>query len=180
MVIIGSMARPARGVTLLEILIAMAVLLVALLGLIGAIVSAQSAGQSTRELTVAMNEAREKVEEMRSQPFDEIFRRYNSSTGDDLAGSNPGATFTVSGLNALAGTPAGQIVFPGDVPATPGQLLENVVDAPLGMPHDLNGDGDATDNAATGYRMLPVRIQIRWQGINGPGRFDLNTVIYER
>ena len=73
------------------------------------------------------------------------------------------------GLNALAGDAdgfVGQITFP-DLDLGAGNLVlrEDVADATLGMPRDLNGDGavDADDHSDD-YIVLPVRITLQWRG----------------
>jgi type II secretory pathway pseudopilin PulG len=175
--------RPSRraGMTLMEIVIAMGVLAIALLGLVAGIMTAQRTNEASRELTIAMNAAREKEEEMRSRTFAEIYALYNSNPADDPGGPGtaPGSTFAVQGLVPVAGaTACGQIVFP-EGPG--GFLAEAVVDAKLGMPRDLNGDGDIdADDRSSDYGMLPMRIAIRWRGIYGPGEFEINTILYEK
>lgn len=167
--------------TLTEIVIAMGILAIALLGLVGGIMTAQRTNEASRELTLAMNAAREKEEEMRSRTFSEIYALYNANPADDPggAGTAPGATFAVQGLLPVAGSTAcGRIVFPE---GSGGFLAENVVDAKLGMPRDLNGDGvvDA-GNRSSDYGMLPVRIVIRWRGIYGDAEFEISTILYEK
>jgi hypothetical protein len=84
-------------------------------------------------------------------------------------------------LQAVAGDPdgfPGEIVFPitlvGGVP----QLREDVVNAKLGMPRDLNGDGvvDANNHAGN-YQLLPVLVRVRWRGVGGNGLVELPTML---
>jgi hypothetical protein len=121
------------------------------------------------------------IEELKSTAFDEVFARYNATTADDpAAGTSPGDDFAVAGLDPRkddADGFVGSIEFPG----TGTTLREDVQDAELGMPRDLNGDGpplDADDHADD-YRILPVRIVIRWSGQNGARTFQLVTVLTE-
>jgi hypothetical protein len=46
------------------------------------------------------------------------------------------------------------------------------------MPNDLDGNGtiDALDHAAN-YRILPVRVRVRWQGVNGVRSMTADTVL---
>src|SRR5262249_55862955 len=96
---------------------------------------------------------------------------------DPVAGSSPGSGFAVPGFTAPANDAdglAGWIEFPG----TGTQLLENVDDADLGLPRDLNDDGkvDAANHAAN-YRLLPVRVVVAWHGKAGDRTLALVTVL---
>lgn len=169
-----------RGVTLLELIIAMAVLAIALLALVSSITSSAKVQQNTRDKTLAYNAAREVIEQMRAYPIDEIWRRYNSATGDNVGtGSNPGNTFTVARLNAPpSGVPVGQVFFP----EKGGALNETYVDPSMGMPKDLNRNGDALDtNVNDTYRILPVKVVVTWMAIGGREiQIEVNTLITEK
>lgn len=170
-----------RGITLVEIAIAMAIIAIALLAVMGTMMSGQKSNQSTRENALAMTHARQKLEEMRSQTFSEIYSRYNSDPSDDPGGNGtaPGSAFTITGLNPQSGLPLGMIQFPEA--GTPATLREDATDSKLGMPRDMNGD-NAIDSSArsSDYKILPVRILIRWQGMTGPTQFEMHTILYER
>jgi hypothetical protein len=60
------------------------------------------------------------------------------------------------------------------------ELREDVVDAGLGMPRDLNLDGviDALDHSGD-YRILPVRVLVEWTGMSGNRTHRLETVLSE-
>ena len=171
--------RARRGLTLLEIIIAMGILVVAVVGIMSALVSAVRVDEATAEQVRALNACKSKIEEMKMQPFAEVWRRYNTNGADDPGGANtaPGANFAVTGLVPLAtdadGMP-GQVIFP----ETAGNVSETVVDARLATPRDLNGDGDSLDvNVSTTYRLLPVRVVVDWRGAKGPGHVELTTFL---
>lgn len=173
--------RRARGVTLVELVVAMAVLSVALMGLMSTILSSSTLQQNTREKAVAYNHARRLLEEMRSVDFREVYARYNSTTGDNPAGgASPGSVFTVAGLiPPHSGNPVGEIIFPE---SGPGILSETVNNPSMGMPKDLNRDGDAldTDVSAT-YKILPVKIVIRWRSVGGADtQIEVDSFITEK
>ena len=94
----------------------------------------------------------------------------------------PGANFAVPELNGLPGDAdglCGRVIFPTQLVGAVEQLREDVIDAELGMPKDLNGDAgviDALDHAAN-YRLLPVRVRVEWQGAIGPRRVDIQTIL---
>jgi len=136
-------------------------------------------GPSLRETGRAIEASRSLIEEMRGQPFDEIWARYNADPADDPGGPGtaPGAAFAVAGLAPVPGDPdgfVGQVVFP----AIGGELREDAVDVRLGAPRDLNLDGgvDAFDHSGD-YAVLPVLVRVEWRG-KGPSRHvDLCTTI---
>jgi hypothetical protein len=113
------------------------------------------------------------LERIQAEAFPEAFRRFNGSAADDPGGANTrsGNTFAVPGLSARRDDPDGQpgeVVFP-TLDAAPGQLIESVNMASLGMPRDLNGDGaiHATADYSTSYVLLPVLVRVRWEGAAG-------------
>ena len=180
-----------KGFSLLEVMIAMVVLTVAILGLVTAIITSMRLTSTNRENTLAMNAARQKIEEMQAWPggFSEIFAAYNNATGDDagLAAAAPGGTFTVSGLRPISTDPAvGTVLYNVDS-SGPGSesLREFSVDPTfgpmMGMPKDLSGDGvvDANDHAAD-YTLLPVVVRIRWDGAMGQRETFFTTQLVNR
>ena len=178
-------ARTNAGFSLLEVVIAITVLTLALIGATGSILAGDRLQRVNRESALAENAVREVLESMRGSVLATTFARFNATAGDDPAGVvSPGATFAVEGLRAPpqnGGAPVGSIVFPvvldGGVP----ELREDVVDAALGMPADLNGDGaiDAVDHSAD-YRVLPVRVQVQWCGVLGTRTLTVETVLWNR
>ena len=160
-----------------------AVLVTAVLGFSKAMVMIDRAQQRTREAGIASQAARQVLERIQSVSFAEAFRRFNGDASDDPggAGTAPGKNFAVPGLSAVPGDPdglPGEIIFPTPN-GLPGVLRESVVDASLGMPRDLNGDGliSAAANYSTTYTILPVRVQVRWASPSGPAVFELRTML---
>ena len=177
-----SCRRAADGFTLVEVIIAVAVLAIALAGFSSTMIVSLRTSETSAELALANQRAQRMVEALYDVEFDQLFRQYNDDAKDDVggAGTAPGNGFAVPGLAAqhydsdgLAGeisfaTPAGK----------PGELREDVKDDLLGFPRDLNGDGKIDDeNHATDYQILPVRIVIRWAGANGDREYTLHTTV---
>jgi hypothetical protein len=133
-----------------------------------------------RETAVASRGAQSIIEELKATTFAEIFARYNTTAADDPAGgTSPGANFAVAGLAPRADDEdgfVGALEFPG----TGTTLREDGDDVELGLPRDLDGDGDldGADHAGD-YRILPVRVVIAWNGQNGARTFELVTVLTE-
>ncbi|MBI2901589.1 MAG: prepilin-type N-terminal cleavage/methylation domain-containing protein [Planctomycetes bacterium] len=172
------MRRGSAGLTLLEVVIALAVFSIAALGLASVIFSTSRLNEGNRERTVVENAARSMIEKMRNEEFAEIFRLYNSDPADDPLGpgTGPGANFAVTGLQAIEGDPDG---LPGRIefPTVVNELREDFDLPELQMPRDLSGDGlvDGNNHAAD-YRILPVTVVVEWRSIGGTTRTTYRTV----
>lgn len=174
--------RARGGFTLVEIIFTMTLLVFGLLSFSRALLASSRAEQKTQDADRATQAARRILESIQAEAFPDAFRRYNAEPSDDpgLAGSAPGSNFAVFGLSALPddadGLP-GEVVFPSPV-GSPLQLREDFDDTALGMPRDLNGDGNIDAlNHAMDYRLLPIQVRVRWRGPAGPGTVVLNTMI---
>lgn len=167
-----------RGVTLVEIIIALTVLVVAILGLMSLMLSSQRLNQEHRENTIAQNATQTMIESMREQEFSRIFALYNGDPDDDPdgPGTAPGPHFDIPGLNAPSGGLAGRIEFP----TLDGSLREDVDDLMLELPHDLNGDGfiDSGDRSGD-YRILPVSVVVEWASVGRDNRITYRTRFIE-
>jgi hypothetical protein len=170
--------------TIVELAVSMCLLVIGALGFVQATVLAFSLARAQREVAVATQAARETLETMRAAQFDQIFALYNDSNLDDPGGAIavPGANVAVAGLDALAGDADGaalRIRFPTvSVAGLAPHLREDLAAPEFGLPRDLDGDGviDGTDHAGD-YRLLPVVIEIDWQGARGPQHVELRTLI---
>lgn len=162
---------------------ASAVLTIAAGGLMSSIVASMALNRVNNETSLAQTYARRAIERMQGVEFADIFRTFNANPADDPggAGTAAGANFEAFGLEPLAtdvdGRP-GEISFPTLTVAGVQQLRENVVDPALGMPRDLNGNGntDALNHAAD-YRVLPVRVRVQWRGAAGPRTITVETLL---
>jgi type II secretory pathway pseudopilin PulG len=170
--------------TLIEVMIAFALLSVALLGFVKVVVFSTSNTDTQRESTTAKEAARQAIEMLQAQDFREVFLLYNDDPNDDPGGPGtaPGSAIDVEGLLPVAGAvngAVGRIIFPtevgdmGDV-----ELREDAFDNALGMPRDLNGDGaiDSVDHADD-YQLLPVRIRFEWTGKGGRANLEVKTLL---
>jgi prepilin-type N-terminal cleavage/methylation domain-containing protein len=104
--------RCEQGLTLVELIIAMAILAVAIMALVSSITSSGQIQQNTRERVIAYNAAREQIEKMRVYATAEIYSRYNNTEADDVNypsggwAGHPGPTFHVPRLAAPSVVPA--------------------------------------------------------------------------
>ncbi len=159
------------------------VVLVVVLVLFARTIAASSQASGTHhEIALAQAGARSILETLQASDFEDIFANYNGLEADDPGGpgSSPGNGFQVLGLSPLpadADGMVGEIVFPSPA-ASPGQLIESLSDSALGTPRDLTGDGVVDDlDHSSDYRMLPVVVRCRWNGRNGPARYELRTIL---
>ena len=173
--------RSQRGFTLLEVMISVLLLVIGIAGISRLTVGITRAGSVQRETERATEGARAAIERIKCAAFSQAFRTYNATGTDDpgMPGTAPGANFAVAGLRAAPDDPdgmPGEIIFP--TPAGhPDWLCEDVEDAKIGMPHDLNGDGaiDSVSHSAN-YKLLPVRVRVVWQSGDGTiGTVELKT-----
>jgi type II secretory pathway pseudopilin PulG len=170
--------------TLVELMIAASVLVIGLLGFMQVIAMSAGASTANQESNVAIEAARQKIEEIQVADFASIFALYNTSANDDPGGvgTAPGGDFAVLGLDPVMGDPdgmAGEIVLPATTGLTGAlELRENLVDASLGTPRDLNGDGliDQLDHSAD-YGVIPVLVRVRWRGARGNAQMEFKTLV---
>jgi prepilin-type N-terminal cleavage/methylation domain-containing protein len=162
-----------RGFTLLEVVIAMAILVTALLGFIWGIgVSVQEVG-STKLSYIAANAARGKIEEMKTQPFDELYAKYGPNTGAStfqVTYQEEGRTLVLEGPK---GAKAGRVI-----------LCVNEMNIPKEFgwrtSFDLNTNGDALDsNVSPDYTILPVLVRISWVDAYGPRTVEMTTILID-
>jgi len=180
---LAARARSARGLTLLELVFAITLLLIGISALSRLTVGLARAGSLARETELATQAARGMLERIQSESFAQAFRSFNGTGADDPGGANtaPGASFAVEGLRALPGDADGA---PGEVlmPTTanqPGVLREDLNDPRFSLPQDLDGSGTIDSvNHATDYKLLPVLVRVRWQSRDGSsGVVELGTTL---
>lgn len=87
--------KGSRGFTLLELMIGSAILIVALAGLLAAFIGCLRLNETAKNLTIAINGAQEKLEEIRNYNF-------NTMVGAYSPGGSQGNTFTIDPANWLA------------------------------------------------------------------------------
>lgn len=159
-----------RGFTLIEVMVAGIIIILAATMLVASLQYCMRASQSAREKTLALNGARAMVERLRGTPVRRIYLAYGP-------GGTAGPDFDVEGLSAAD----------GDADGRPGKITfydDESADAPeVGLPHDLNGDEDTDDSGADvtdNYRLVPVRITVSWRGAAGNKSATFYAIIGDR
>ena len=163
----GSLRGPRAGFTLIELAIATSILMIGLVSVLTASSQMHSLGRLNRERTLAQNAVRSMAERMHAASHG--FAADPQTWAQGLlatygAGGSFGNTFSIQGLTPVEdGALVGSIVL-----ATNETQADAELDADVGMPRDLNGDGDTTDtDVSTSARILPVVLTVRWQGETG-------------
>ncbi len=182
-------SRPAspnakRGTGMLELVFAIAVVLIGLLGYSRALVESAELEDLNRETALATEAARRMVEGLYGTPFGEVYARFNADPGDDglASGPAPGNLFAVAGLGLRAGDAdgnQGEIIFPTQPDGAGSiELREDLQEPALGMPLDLNLDGvvDGNDHSLD-YRVLPVLVRIEWESGARQREFEVRTFV---
>ncbi len=151
-----------RGFSLVEVVVVFAIVLISISMFARTLASSKSLDPIATETTIAASAGRTMFERMKNHPFEQVFALYNDVPGDDPggAGTAPGAEFDVEGLTPLTpGGHCGTIIFP----EKNGALREDAEDQKLGMPRDLNADGNIDGlNHGGDCVILPIRIRIEW------------------
>jgi hypothetical protein len=160
-----------HGFTFVEVVCVVCFLALGLMALAAAIGSGMGTVAINREMDLAAQAARERLEKLQDPDgleFEQLFAAYNSDPDDDPPGVGaPGGTFPVDGLRGSLG----EILFPVEG----SELREDVA------LRDLNGDAllDSEDHASD-YVLLPVTVRIRWTGAKGDETVEFATVLAKR
>ncbi len=157
-------------------------LVVAMGALLGSVFSAIRLASVTEDTAAANRAARGILETMSAMPFEQAFAAYNADEADDPDPKVDYLTLLSIPKGLLAGENGEVVQATLAFPAVEGlgglELREDFVDATLGMPSDLNGDGDIDGlDHSDDYRALPVSVRLEWRGKSGMQRLVLATVL---
>lgn len=189
-----------RGFSLLEVLIAAALVSVAVMAISESIMNSMLATRQASERLAASLAASKKMAEIVNTPFDQIVDKYRfgGSIGNTFdvfvteAGSAQAAR--LQGLSDPYGVPqpAAEIIVITNEDLGPGNYgrdLKPFDGKPdscefIGLPMDLNGNGAPGDGdvwgptAATRTAVrFPIGIVIRWPGVKGDERYELWNIV---
>jgi len=180
---LGRGREARRGSSLVELLVAVAVVLVGLLAFTRTLTESLALGRANRQTALATAAAQAALERLQGADPARAFALFNDDPDDDPEGTGtaPGSRFAASGL--LAPTDegqAGRIFFPV-TEGSPGVLREDLVDTRLRTPLDLDLDGniDGADKSGA-YRLLPVRVRVAWQDGLATRELEVATILGAR
>ncbi len=159
--------RSRRGFALIELAIALSILVIGLVSIVSATSRMHHLRHQNRDRALAQNGLRSISERIhaRSHGFSADPATWSSNLIPVFApGGAIGDTFDVEGLNLAPGAQViGTIQIVIDETATDQQL-----NAQIGMPRDLNGDGQASNtDVSQNACMLPVIVRLQWRGQSG-------------
>lgn len=162
-----TLRRARSGFTLIEVVITAAVLFIGLLAMTSTSWVVHSLRKTSADKQVAHQALQGVVEDLRA--LAEVARDDESGWSPSILarfapGRDPGATFDVRGLD-----PWPNEASVGTITIVTDETLTDIeLDAALGMPRDLNGDGAVDDsNVGDDAVLLPVIVQLRWRGEAG-------------
>lgn len=155
---------------MMELSLALTILVVALVATTASNMRLHTLRRSNRDRIVAHNALQtiaENVQAIAREGLTDPSGFGNHVVAALSAGGELGNTFDVPELTPVAGeTHVGTIRVVVDETASDAAL-----GADLGLPRDLNGDGDALDGDVTGTsRLLPVVLTLRWHSKAGDQR----------
>ena len=190
-----------EGMSLLELMIALAILSIAILGAGSVLVTTTQANFLVREDAAAMRVARAKIAEIKSTDFDDIITDYGSNytfRAELVDGVSMNLGLEVTGVQQDEGE---VVIITDETPdeadyardldgngSADGVDLNSdasrtgafTVPGPCVFPMDLNCDGDINDNvvAAADMDLIPVVVIIRWRSQGGgTRRVELMTIV---
>ncbi len=158
-----------RGLSLVELMLALAILAICAVALGSAYISMTDLSDLTEQEILATNATRAKMAEIQAN----VDVPYTDSLGDEYTNVNgvfsrysdtAFSQFSVDGLDAPSGNPSvGTVILHMD---------ETNVPVQLGGPSlDLDGDGTATKTsfqASDTIALVPIEVQTTWQTRRGP------------
>ena len=166
-------ASSEAGLSLVELMFAMVILVVAILAFLQGLASGAVGVGDSRQSYVAINAARSKLEELKGYPFQEILANFGPGSPNEtfpVTYKQEGRTYE---LERVGKDEAGQIIFYTD---------ETSIPASFGWQgaYDLNGDGDADDlDVAADYKLLPAVVRVSWTDAQGRKDFEIPTVLFD-
>lgn len=155
------------GFSLVELAIAISILLIGMVSVVTASSQMNSLRRQSRERVLAQNGVRSLVERIQSRSFQLAQadpEAWSLALQAEFGPGSAGEEFDILELDAPPGAASVATVrLVTDETEGDGGLLVDI-----GMPRDLNGDGDASDvDVAADAVLLPCVITAQWHGING-------------
>ena len=146
-----------RAFSMLEVLFSVAILSVAIFGVLAAVGANAQLRETTRASEAAAQFLRDHVDHYRSTGFDGVVPLAQS---EDSWTNVPAASLRADGV--YAGLPPGaqyrvELLSEAEASATFGHAA-----TPLDLDHDGTAGEDASESTPADYRIIPLRVTVRW------------------
>lgn len=175
--------KQSAGMSLLETMIAMAVVSIGLLGIVSSIISTLTLTNANHEEALAMNYARRQMsalEALQSKAnFSTIFANYNHVTTklDQSTDANQNLSQGVVTVYFPTDSTGTKLVeTPGSFDPNP--VLMGVPSSGLDLNNDGRIDGASTDHSGD-YKLLPVTVRVTWMSSEGARVLDLHNLLVQ-
>jgi type II secretory pathway pseudopilin PulG len=159
--------RPVRrsGFTLLELIVTGALLLFGLLAITSTVLNARNLQQADHDRRLAEDAMRSTMESLRA--FGNVSLGGGAWSSEVVSAflpeGSPGNAFAVRGLAPVEGEAA-----VGSIEIVTDETAADPMGVDLGLPRDLNGDGDEEDeDVSADAALLPVVLRLRWASAGG-------------
>jgi len=180
-ILVRTTRHPETGFSLIEVLVAIAIVVIAVLGLLAAMPLVLTLSRTSRETQIATSAIRSKLDEMRAtrfpDPANPLAAHILSVYTDP-----PNATFTVPGLDPPS--PAalhGRITFLTEAQARAFAARDGPdpdADPDIHFDLDLDGLDDETEAPSPFFTCFPVRVEVQWSSDNQPRSVSVTTILY--
>ena len=180
--------RCSRGLTLIEIMIALSMLAIITMALTSSLMTSMNLQQVNKEMEVAMYAAQSGIDSIRAYPeFDQMYTAFRGRymPGNEPADSGAWSSPDFAAMMADPTDPTGLEILDGwqvsyIFPET-GTSLDETKTGPWfnGVPESIDDNGTADNtNASDEYEMLPVMVRVSWESrILGDMTTELRTII---
>lgn len=164
--------QPRSGFTLIELAIAISILMIGMVSIVSVTTRMHSLRKQNRERNVVQNATRTMAERIHARSYlhsSDPTTWAANVVAEFSPGGRYGDEFDVEGLNLVPGEDSvGTITIVTDESVTDAAL-----GAQVGMPRDLDGDGDQTDtDVVDSARILPVLLRLRWSSQTGTNEYE--------
>jgi prepilin-type N-terminal cleavage/methylation domain-containing protein len=172
-------ARADRGFSLLEIMIAVVVIAIALMGILSATIHTSTTKESLREMEVAKQAASRKIDELRGLPWGAFSTPVapsivNTYVNNYIVAGSPGFPFTPT-ITTMAPFPVEGLSYSKSIAADPWNT-------PANNPMKL-GKGTIILHGVNPVPIVdPVllvdfEVQIEWTGVHGAGKYTARMIL---
>lgn len=160
----------ARTFTLIEVVVAAAVLTLILLGLIGTLSVDAQLRQQTRQSSLALGVLEAELDRLRPLAIETIVPLIRDAAPADEPRSVEEVVIRDAG---------GRLLLEGELTVEVLDELQTQEAFGLEAPPDLDGNEDPDDSERTAFPYIPVRLTLTWTTPDGPRTESVDTMLYQ-